>query len=117
MKNKVILIASSVLLTTTFSMHSPKVEASSAYKVKVKTDNLRVRTGPSLNYNIVGVTNTGQTFSYLGKKGAWTKVLYKGNTRYIYSSYLKKYKSYVSMLLRVEKSLSLKTAVHMVNTL
>ncbi len=28
MKNKVILIASSVLLTTTFSMHSPKVEAS-----------------------------------------------------------------------------------------
>jgi len=96
MKNKVILIASSVLLTTTFSMTSPKVEASSAYNVKVKTDDLRVRTGPSLNHKIVGITNTGQTFSYLGKKGAWTKVLYKGNTRYIYSSYLKKYKSHVA---------------------
>lgn len=70
-----------------------KVEAaSSSYKVKVMADGLRVRTGPSTKYRIIGGVNSGQTFKYLGRKGNWTKIIYGGEKRYVYAGYVKKYK-------------------------
>lgn len=69
-----------------------KVEAAgTSYKVKVMTDGLRVRTGPSTKYRIIGGVNSGQTFKYLGRKGNWTKIIYGGEKRYVYSGYVKKY--------------------------
>lgn len=70
---------------------STPVEASTSYKVKVTTDVLNVRTGPATTYQKVGSAKLGQTFSYLGASGAWTKINYNGSTKFVSSTYVKKF--------------------------
>ena len=94
MKRILTTVTMSALVVSGFaSTGTGKVEAasSSSYKVKVMADGLRVRTGPSTKYKIVGGVNAGKTFKYYGKKGKWTKISYGGKKRYVYSSYVKRY--------------------------
>lgn len=95
MKRTITTLAMSALVVSGFAATGTgKVDAAmkSTYKVKIKADGLRVRTGPSLKYRIVDGVNSGQTFKYLGHRGNWTKILHKGHKRYVYSGYVKKYR-------------------------
>ena len=51
---------------------------------------VNIRTSPSskTSSNIVGIAHNGDKFEVTGKSGKWTKVIYKGDTAYIYTSYL-----------------------------
>lgn len=96
MKRILTTVTMSALVVSGFaSTGTGKVEAasSSSYKVKIMADGLRVRTGPSTNYKIVAGVNAGQTFKYYGKTGNWTKISYGGKKRYVYSGYVKRYRS------------------------
>jgi len=94
MKRFITTVAMSALVVSGFAATGTgKVEAASVTKVKVTDDGLRVRTAPSTNASIVGKVNAGQTFTYKGKTGSWTKISYGGKTRYVSSSYVKTYNS------------------------
>ena len=54
----------------------------------VKGTYVNVRSGPGLNYSVVGSTNTGESYTVSAKSGDWYKITYKGVTAYINSSYL-----------------------------
>ena len=62
-----------------------------------KTDTVTVTNAPNgvnirakakSSSKVLGVANNGDTFTYKGKSGKWTKVAYNGGTAYIYTSYL-----------------------------
>lgn len=90
MKRLLTTMTMAALVVSGFATTSAsKVEAATTYKVKVMADGLRVRTGPSTAYKIVGSVNTGQTFNYLGVSGSWTKISYGGASRYVSSTYVK----------------------------
>lgn len=94
MKRTITTLAMSALVVSGFAATGTgKVEAASgsSYKVKIKADGLRVRTGPSLKHRIVDGVNAGQTFKYLGRTGNWTKIMHEGEKRFVYSGYVKKY--------------------------
>jgi uncharacterized protein YgiM (DUF1202 family) len=67
---------------------------SSDQKIKA-TGELNVRTGPGLNYDVVGSISTGKTLEFVGmsKKDSrgvyWYKVIYKGKERWVSSKYAK----------------------------
>ena len=54
----------------------------------VKGTYVNVRSGPGLNYGVVGSVNSGDSFAVTGVSGDWYKVDYKGTSAYINSSYL-----------------------------
>ncbi len=56
--------------------------------VKVKTDNVRVRSMASTESDTLGEVNQGDTLEKLGVEGDWTKVKFDGKTGYIKSSLL-----------------------------
>lgn len=92
MKRMITTMTMTALMVSGFATTGiEKVEAATTYKVKVTADGLRVRTGPSTAYKVVGSVNSGQTFNYLGVSGSWTKISYGGTSRYISSTYAKKY--------------------------
>ena len=49
---------------------------------------VNIRAKASSKSKILGVAYNGDTFEVKGKSGKWTKVIYKGDTAYIYTSYL-----------------------------
>lgn len=51
-------------------------------------DGVNIRAKASSSSKILGVAYNGDTFEVTGKSGKWTKVIYKGDTAYIYTSYL-----------------------------
>ncbi|WP_215115159.1 peptidoglycan DD-metalloendopeptidase family protein [Exiguobacterium sp. s80] len=74
-----------------YSSYVKKYSVTSYDKVKINVDNLRVRTGSSTSSRIVGSVDNGERYLYLGKEGNWSKILYNGEKRYVYSSYVTKY--------------------------
>ena len=54
----------------------------------IKGTDVRVRSGPSTSYSILGVENTGETMSVTGVSGVWYKVSYNGSTGYVHSAYM-----------------------------
>ncbi|MCT4776046.1 MULTISPECIES: M23 family metallopeptidase [Exiguobacterium] len=92
MKKQLMTITLGALLVSGLTLPaSTPVEASTSYKVKVTTNVLNVRTGPATTYQKVGSATLGQTFKYLGATGSWTKISYNGSTKYVASTYVKKY--------------------------
>lgn len=92
MKRKLLTLTfSSVLAAGMFLPATPPAEASTGYHVKVTTNSLNVRTGPSTAYKIVGSAKLNQAFNYVGVSGGWTKITYNGATRYVSSTYVKRY--------------------------
>ncbi|WP_215144848.1 peptidoglycan DD-metalloendopeptidase family protein [Exiguobacterium qingdaonense] len=92
MKRKIIALFCSVLFTIgIFTPTGTSVEAATTYNVKVTTNSLNVRSGPGTTYKIVGSAKLGQSFKYLGVSGGWTKITFNGNSRYVSSTYVKKY--------------------------
>lgn len=63
--------------------------ASKKYKT---TAALNMRKGASTKYKRVAVLPKGATVTYVGKKGSWYKVSYKGKKGYVSSKYLKRTK-------------------------
>jgi len=92
MKRLLTTMTMTALMVSGFSaLPTQKAEAATTYKVKITADGVRVRTGPSTAYRVVGSVNSGQTFNYLGVSGSWTKISYGGTARYVSSTYAKKY--------------------------
>ena len=67
-------------------------------KIGAVTGNTNVRTGPGLNYRIIGVLHKGDETKYLGKSStdergvAWYKVDWNGRTGWVSSRYTRKAK-------------------------
>ncbi|WP_070328141.1 peptidoglycan DD-metalloendopeptidase family protein [Exiguobacterium aurantiacum] len=92
MKKQLMTITLGALLVSGLTLQtSTPVEAATSYKVKITTNSLNVRTGPSTAYKKVGSAKLGQSFTYLGATGSWTKINYNGSTKYVASTYVKKY--------------------------
>ena len=68
-------------------------EAYASYKRYVTASSLAIRTKASSSSKQVGSYKKGKKITCYGTKGNWTKVKYKGKTRYVYTSYLSKTKS------------------------
>ncbi|MCD8008448.1 MAG: SH3 domain-containing protein, partial [Clostridiales bacterium] len=49
---------------------------------------VRMRSGPSTSYSILGTYNSGTTMTVTGTSGDWYQVSYNGTTGYVYSIYL-----------------------------
>jgi uncharacterized protein YgiM (DUF1202 family) len=49
---------------------------------------VRMRSGPSTSYSILGTYNTGTTMTVTGSSGDWYQVSYNGTTGYVYKPYL-----------------------------
>ncbi len=49
---------------------------------------VRMRSGPSTSYSILGTYNSGTTMTVTGTSGDWYEVSYNGTTGYVYSLYL-----------------------------
>lgn len=71
-----------------YSTYVKKYSVTTYDKVKINVDNLRVRTGSSTSSQIVGSVDYNEKFLYLGKDGNWAKILYNGEKRYVYNSYV-----------------------------
>lgn len=94
MKKQLMAFTLGVLLVCGLTLPaSTPVEASTTYKVQVTTNSLNVRTGPATTYQKIGSASLGQTFTYLGTSGSWTKINFNGSPRYVSSTYVKKYSS------------------------
>ena len=75
--------------TTTTRPESTADSPASARRSVWATDDVNVRTGPSLNDAIVDVLATGRSTTATGTtSGPWTQVDFNGRIRWIYSSYL-----------------------------
>ncbi|MCK2156080.1 MULTISPECIES: C40 family peptidase [Exiguobacterium] len=111
MKRFLASVATAALVVSGFaSVGTDKVEAASTVtKVKITDSGLRVRTAPSTKASIVGKVNAGQTFTYKGKSGSWTKISYGGKTRYVSTQYTKTYKSSTSTAKKSTTSSSTRT--------
>lgn len=68
-------------------------ETYASYKRYVTASSLAIRTKASSSSKQVGSYKKGKKITCYGTKGNWTKVKYKGKTRYVYTSYLSKTKS------------------------
>ncbi len=95
-KNIAVLLGTGVLLlgmgfVCDNNVYADEVPAqSSAVETKiatVTTTNLRVRKGPSTDTSIIGLVNTGETFTLLGEYGEWYKISYYGQEAYIHGDY------------------------------
>ena len=78
--------------TTTAPTRTPTTVATVAEPTTVRmwaTDDVHVRTGPSLSDSIVGILAKGNSVTATGRtSGAWTQVNFGGQVRWIYSAYL-----------------------------
>ena len=54
----------------------------------IQGTDVRVRSGPSTSYSVLGVEDTGETMPVTGVSGAWYKVSYNGSTGYVHSAYM-----------------------------
>ena len=95
-KSIAVLLGTGVLLLGTGFAYDYNVYADEAQAVKsavetkiatVTTTNLRVRKGPSTDTSILGLVNTGDTFTLLGESGEWYKISYYGQEAYIFGEY------------------------------
>lgn len=69
---------------------SPVTPPISALKMVIISANsgLNLRIGPALTYKVVGALSKGTQVQLLETVNDWTKVLYNGNTYYMFSQYL-----------------------------
>ncbi|MGL5415163.1 MAG: SH3 domain-containing protein, partial [Clostridium sp.] len=68
-----------------------KVDMPINYDYKVGTvtvPELNVRSGASLNSNVVGTVNEGTRVQILGQAGSWYKINYNGQTAYVWANYI-----------------------------
>lgn len=88
-----------------------KTTSSKSFTGYITASALNVRTGPM--GKIVGTVRRGAAIKIIGKSGNWYKVIYKGKTRYVHSSYIsnKKTSSSRSSSRRTSKSGSLQKRV------
>lgn len=54
-------------------------------------NNVRIRTAPSLNAGVCGSCNRGEYYIFQGYAGAWVKIKYGGQTRYVHSDFVSIY--------------------------
>ncbi len=80
--------ATRVVVAATTAAPAPAAPAASSVTMWA-TEDVHVRTGPSLNDAIVGILAKGHSVSATGQtSGPWTQVTFGGQVRWIYSSYL-----------------------------
>ncbi|MGL5648141.1 MAG: SH3 domain-containing protein, partial [Clostridium sp.] len=68
-----------------------KVDMPINYDYKVGTvtvPELNVRSGASLNSNVIGTVNEGTRVQILGQAGSWYKINYNGQTAYVWANYI-----------------------------
>ena len=63
--------------------------AESASGIAIPTRNVKMRRGPSTNYDVIQVVKTGKVMKIIGKTGSWYKVRYNGKTGFVYKGIVK----------------------------
>lgn len=95
-KNIAVILGTGILLLGTGfaydnNVYADEVQAKSvSVETKIATittTNLRVRKGPSTDTSVLGLVNTGDTFTLLGESGEWYKISYYGQEAYIHGDY------------------------------
>ncbi len=62
--------------------------AADGTSVSSKVDGLRVRTGPGLNFQIIGSISPGPAYRVISKSGTWVKISLSGKEGWVHGSYL-----------------------------
>lgn len=74
--------------SSTHGSKLPKVITVSAKTVTANANNLRIRSGPGTNYQIIGSAGKGETFKLVAQQSGWYKVLLKnGDYGWISATY------------------------------
>lgn len=58
-----------------------------ADEVSIQADNLNIRSGPSLDSQVIGEANTGETFTLIEEQTQWIGIQFNGTTGWIASEY------------------------------
>ncbi|WP_169823950.1 SH3 domain-containing protein [Bacillus marinisedimentorum] len=67
---------------------SPSNNVSNKAIVSSKVDGLRVRTGPGLNFQVIGSISRGPAYNVIKRSGSWVMIDYSGKEGWVYGSYL-----------------------------
>jgi N-acetylmuramoyl-L-alanine amidase len=59
-----------------------------SHQVQSNVDGLRIRSGPGINFQIIGFLNKGQQAKYIEKNENWTKIYHNGQYGWVSSSYI-----------------------------
>lgn len=57
-------------------------------RVRMIKDNINVRSGPGTDYERLGSAYIGYDFEFVEQLEEWTKIVYDGQTAYVYSEYV-----------------------------
>lgn len=71
-----------------FSGTQKKSSSSSSQTGKITADSLNVRNKPSLQSDIIGKLNSGETVAVLSQNGSWTEISFSGITGWISSQFI-----------------------------
>lgn len=71
-----------------FSGTQKKSSSGSSQTGKITADSLNVRNDPSLQSDIIGKLNSGETVAVLSQDGSWTEISFSGSTGWISSQYI-----------------------------
>ncbi|KAF0819323.1 N-acetylmuramoyl-L-alanine amidase [Bacillus sp. ZZV12-4809] len=71
-----------------FSGTQKKSSPSSSQTGEITANSLNVRNEPSLQSDIIGKLNSGETVDVLSQNGSWTEISFSGNTGWISSQYI-----------------------------
>ena len=62
--------------------------AENFYTLTVTGDQVNIRTGPSTDYESIGMVSRGTTLTFIGKDGSWYQVIYNNRNAYIIEDYV-----------------------------
>ncbi|WP_182200492.1 N-acetylmuramoyl-L-alanine amidase [Paraliobacillus salinarum] len=59
-----------------------------AANVNIKANDLRVRNGPGLDYEVIGEVNEGETYTYIDEKQEWIEIEYSNGTGWVAKEFI-----------------------------
>lgn len=62
--------------------------AENFYTLTVTGNQVNIRTGPSTDYESIGMVSRGTTLTFIGKDGSWYQVIYNNRNAYIIEDYV-----------------------------
>ncbi len=71
------------------SLFNETIDSGSKYNVLINTNILNVRSGPSINNDIISRVYRGQKYKVIDRDGVWRKITLGGGKGWIHSNYIK----------------------------
>lgn len=59
-----------------------------AQEVEIKANGLNLRSGPGLDYDVVGQANDGEVYPLIKKQAAWIAIMYRSETAWVAEEYV-----------------------------